>query len=50
MSKGRRERWREVKDESEEEEGVIRHFKIPLTLKKEERGLEEDKERGRQLE
>lgn len=35
MSKGRRERWREVKDESEVEGGVIMHFKIPLTLKKE---------------
>lgn len=30
--------------------GVIMHCKIPLTLKKDERRLEGDKERRRQLE
>lgn len=44
MSKGRREGRREAGDESEEEEGAIVHFKIPLTLKKEEGALEGDKE------
>lgn len=33
-----------------ERQGVIMHLKIPLTLKKEEKGLEGDKERGMQLE
>lgn len=33
-----------------ERQGVIMYLKIPLTLKKEEKGLEGDKERGMQLE
>lgn len=31
-------------------QGVIMHLEIPVTLKKEEKGLEGDKERGMQLE
>lgn len=50
MSKGRRERWREVKDESEEEGGWLCILRYRLLWRQKRGGLEGDKERGRQLE